>query len=38
MFKFIKILVVLIVLIVAGAFLYDKYRSVTCCCDEGKAD
>ena len=32
MFKFLKVIVVLVVLIVAGAFLYDKFR--TCECDD----
>jgi hypothetical protein len=34
MFKFLKVLAVFIAMIVAGAFLYDKFR---CCeCDEEK--
>jgi|GEM_PF-1944192 len=33
MFKFIKFVTVMVLMIVAGAFLYDKYRSITCDCD-----
>jgi hypothetical protein len=34
MFKFIKIVFALVVLVVAGAFIYDKYCSMSCDCDE----
>jgi hypothetical protein len=33
MFKFLKFITVMVLMIVAGAFLYDKYR--TMCCDCG---
>jgi|ABDH01.1.fsa_nt_gi hypothetical protein len=34
MFKFIKIVLALVVLVVAGAFIYDKYCSLSRDCDE----
>ena len=36
MFKFVKIVVALVILIVAGAFLYDRYRNN--CCSEDSAE
>jgi hypothetical protein len=33
MFRFLKVVVVLVLMIVAGAFLYDKYRTMCCECD-----
>jgi len=33
-FKFIKFVLALVVLVVAGAFIYDKYCSLCCDCDE----
>jgi hypothetical protein len=38
MFKFIKVVFVLVILIVSGAFLYDKYRTMCCDCGEGKCE
>jgi len=36
MFKFLKVMAVMVAMIVAGAFLYDKYRTMCCDCDEDK--
>jgi len=36
MFKFIKIIMVMVVMVVAGAFLYDKYCTMCCDSDEDK--
>jgi hypothetical protein len=36
MFRFIKVIVALVVVVVAGAFLYDKYRVMCCDCDGEK--
>jgi hypothetical protein len=38
MFKFLKVVVVLVLMIVAGAFLYDKYRTMCCDCGEDARD
>jgi hypothetical protein len=35
MFKFIKVVVALVALVIAGVFIYDKF-CVSCDCDEGK--
>jgi uncharacterized protein YneF (UPF0154 family) len=36
MFKFIKIVLALVVLVIAGAFIYDKYCSMSECDEDGK--
>lgn len=35
MFKFIKIVFTLVVLVIVGAFIYDKYCSMGCGGDDG---